>query len=469
MVGENQIYNSLAKIVGREFASSCQEELYIYSRDPGTSKPRKVDYVVMPKTVEEIQKIVILANEEKIPITPMGGGFTLNGLTIPIHGGIVLDMKRMDKIIEVNETSRYILIEAGVSQGALLSYLKKNHPDFEHSLPEAPPMATVVGNLLIRGHGTLAVYGDNSNMLNGMEVVLPTGEICKIGSCSASPYWFSKGPLPDLAGLFIGWFGTTGIITKASLRLYPRPKKKDIVVFATENPDLIPEVICKVTQTRMADNIGMLEQEKPEYLKGYQWIAMIIFGDSEEEIEYKKGVLSKIPEMCGDSENKVTLIPLKIEEVPLTAMGGFKTRFLDEPPFAATAADFRKGGGFQYCGAMMPIEKVPEAWRRGVEIAHKHEMLFQCANQVMGSGHEVMFGFNYSFNRADEEDVERARGAMEDTNKMALELGGIPWKAELAVQRRIIEKMDPNTFELMKKIKKLLDPNEIMNPGNWSD
>jgi len=467
MAEEDQIYKSLTDIVGEDFVSNREEERYIYSRDPGTSKPRRVDYVVMPKTVEEVQKIVILANKEKIPITPMGGGFSLNGLAIPVHGGIVLDMKRMDEIIEVNKNSRYVLLEAGVSQGALVSYLKKNYPDLHHSLPEAPPMATVVGNLLIRGHGTLAIYGDNSNMLNGLEVVLPTGEICKVGSSSVSPYWFGRGPLPDLAGLFIGWFGTTGIITKASLRLYPRPKKRDVVAFATEKPDLIPELVYKITQTRMVDSAGMLEQEKPEYLKGYQWVGALISGDSEEEMGYKRRVLSKIPETCGDDKNKVTLIPLGIEMISLEGMEDFKKRFLDEPPFAAVAADFRKGGGFQYCGVMMPIEKVPEAWRRGIEIAHKHEMLFQCANQVMSSSHEVMFGFNYSFNRGDEEDIERAREAMEETNKMALELGGIPWKAELAAQRQMIEKMDPNTFELIKKIKKLLDPNGIMNPGNW--
>ncbi|MBN2283987.1 MAG: FAD-binding oxidoreductase [Deltaproteobacteria bacterium] len=461
MSREKAIYDSLVAIVGEDFVSNEPEDLYMYTCDGGTTEPRKVDYVVVPKTVEEVQKIVLLANREKVPITPMGGGLTLNGLVIPVHGGIVMDMKRMDRIIKVNTSSRYVVIEAGVSQGALLSYLRKHHPDFQHSMPEAPSIATVVGNLLIRGHGSLAQCGDNSNMLNGMEVVLPTGEICQVGSCSASPHWFSKGPLPDLTGLFIGWFGTTGIVTKASLRLYPRPEKRDMILFATQNPDLIPDLVYKITQTRMADNIGMMEQEKPEYMKGFQFTGVIISGDSEEEMDYKRKVLGTIPEMCGDSENKVTLLG----DIPASS----KERFLEEPPFAAVAADFRKGGGFQYCGIMMPVEKVPEAWRKGIEIARRHGMLFQCANQVMSAGHEVMFGFNYSFNRADEEDEKRAKAAMEDTNKMGLELGGIPWKADLQAQRYIVEKMDPNTVELMKKVRKLLDPNGIMNPGNWEN
>jgi len=122
---EKLIYNSLVDIIGEDFVSNEPEDLYIYSCDGGTTKPRGVDYVVLPKTVEEVQKIVILANKEKVPITPMGGGLTLNGLVIPVHGGIVIDMKRMDRIIEVNESSRYVVIEAGVFSGRPIVIFKE--------------------------------------------------------------------------------------------------------------------------------------------------------------------------------------------------------------------------------------------------------------------------------------------------------------------------------------------------------
>ena len=97
---KEEILSSLVDIVGEDYVSNRPEELYIYSRDPGAQKPRKVDYVAMPKTVEEVQKMVMLANKKKIAITPMGGGLTLSALTVPIKGGIVLDMKRMDRIIK---------------------------------------------------------------------------------------------------------------------------------------------------------------------------------------------------------------------------------------------------------------------------------------------------------------------------------------------------------------------------------
>jgi len=242
------ILGSLIDIVGEDYASNQPEELYIYSVDSGTEGPRKVDYVAMPKTTEQVRDIILMANEHRIPITPMGANLTLNGLGLPVEGGIVLDMKRMDSIIELNRLARYVVVEPGVTQGKLGSYLEKNCPEMEHSRPEAPPMATVVGNIVIRGHGYLAVkYGNNSHQINGMEVVLPTGEICPVGAASVCRHPFSKGPIPDLSGLFCGWNGTTGIITKLSLKLFPSRKKMDVVGYTVHDLELLPDLLWRIT------------------------------------------------------------------------------------------------------------------------------------------------------------------------------------------------------------------------------
>jgi glycolate oxidase len=455
---KENILSSLVDIVGEDYASNRPEELYIYSRDSGAQKPRQADYVVMPKTVEEVQKIIILANKEKIPITPMGGGLTLSALTVPIKGGIVLDMKRMDGIIELNEKSRYAIIEAGVTQSALRAYLEKNYPHLQHSTPESPPTVTIVGNILIQGHGHLTPrYGVNSQMVNGMEVVLPTGEVCQLGSCSVSPYWFSRDPLPDLIGLFLGWFGTTGVVTKLSIQLFPKPKFRDLLIFSSDNLDLVPELIFEIAQLDLVENLFVITQEKPTWAQHIFYI-VIISGQSEEELELKKELHKKLFQKY---EDEVKLV----EEGP--AFTPLRTRFLGVPPFAATAADFRKGGGFGYTGAILPVEKVPQAWQRGLEIAHKYGMFYTLTFQLLTTGHSVMFGFIYSFNRADEEDIERARKALDESNRLTLDLGGIVWKAELPAQKLMLEKMDANTHELIKRVKKTLDPNGIMNPGNW--
>jgi glycolate oxidase len=451
------IHSALVGIVGNDRVSNSPEELFLYSRDSGAQPPRHADYVVMPETVEEVRSLVLLANEAKIPMTPLGGGFTLSALVVPNKGGIVLDMRRMDRILEVDEINRYALIEAGVSQGALKAYLQTHHPRLQHSTPEAPPTATVVGNALIQGHGHISPkYGLNSDMVSGMEVVLPTGDICKIGSCSVGPSWFTRGPLPDLPGLFIGWLGTTGVVTKLSMKLYPKPAFREVIAFKSDDIDLMTDAIFEATYLDLLEDFFIIAQEKPDWLNHIFYV-LILSGHFKEEVEFKKSAYRRLFREFkgGDSVKFVEQLHPALEK-----------RFLDVPPLAALAADFRKGGGFQYTGAILPVTKVPEAWRKGKEIFRKYGMMCSYVHQVL-MGNSVMFGFNYSFNRADETDIENTRRALEESNRLTYELGGIVWKGEVGAQKLAMERMNPNTLRLIQGIKKFLDPNGIMNPGNW--
>ena len=455
-MGEKErIYNSLVDIVGEDFLSNREEELYVYSRELGALTSNKPSYVVMPKTVKEVQKIIKLANEERIPIVPMGGGSSLSGLALPIKGGIVLDMKQMNKIIEVNEKSMYALIEGGVTLGKLRSYLEKNYPHIQPLLPDSVPSATLTGNVIVYGSGALSQrYGLSSDQINGFEVVLPTGEICKLGSSAVSTYWHTKASLPDLTGLLIGWFGTTGIVTKLSIKLYPNPKKRDYIVFNLESIDQIPDAVSKVIQTEMAEDISSTSQEEPAYMRGMVILVAFIAGESDEEMEFKKRILADA-------------LKDEAQYIESTMLGSdFRERFFEKPGFAAWVSDIRRGGGFVYCGGFMPLEKIPEAFRRTEEISHKYGFPYTTSFRVVGKG-TVIFFPPFPFNRADKNDVDNAVSAMHETDELVLELGGVPWKPDIHVQKLIMERMDKNTLELMKKIKKLLDPNGIMNPGNW--
>jgi len=459
MISMNKTYKLLAEIVGEQYVSNKKEELYIYSQDPGMMEPHKPDYVVMPKTTQEIQRIVKIANDEKIPIVPVGGSLSLSGLVIPHRGGIALDLKRMDRVLEVNEKSRYVVVEGGVTQGKLKAYLERHHPNLRHSIPDAPPSATVVGNIVIHGQGRLTQqYGFNSDMVTGLEVVLPTGEVCKIGSSSVSPYWFSIAPLPDLAGLFLGWFGTTGVITKLGLRLYPKKEMRDIEMFVVEDPTLVPDVIHRVTHTEMTEDIFIAAQPYPLVFKDIIMIGICITGDSEEEIEFKRRMIwdalrTHIESKEGGFMMLTPDIKRELLEMPTTGT----TRF----------ADVMKGGGFEYCGPIIPVEKYPEAYKKLLEFSSKYGITYGSAGRVIGRSHCMMFSFGYPFNRADPDNIERTEKALHDSNVASLDIGGVPWKPEVPAQKMIMERMDKNTLELMKRMKKLLDPNGIMNPGNW--
>ena len=145
-----------------------------------------------------------------------------------------------------------------------------------------------------------------------------------------------------------------------------------------------------------------------------------------------------------------------------------KGRFLKTPMLEMTKfSDTKKGGGFEYVGAIMPVGLFPEAHKKGLEIAARHNTPYSMAVRTIGRAHSMMFAYAYAFNRADDEDRKKMQKALHETNMAVLELGGIPWKAEEPAQQLILEKMDPETYKLMSKIRAVLDPNGIMNPGNW--
>jgi len=448
----DSIHQALIEIVGEEQVSNRPEELYIYSFDLGTTEPHRPDYAVAPRTTEEIQGIVKLANKEKIPVVPLGGGLSLAGLAVPFKGGIALDLKRMDSIIEVNEEARYAVVECGVSQGQLTTYLERYYPHLTHSEPGAPPQATIAGNVAIHGQGDLAhPYGFNSDMINGLEVVLPTGEVCKFGSCSIGASWFTQHPLPDL-GLFLGWSGATGIITKVSLRLFPCKSIRGTGLFVVENEELVPEVMYKLSHTQMAEDIVAFSQAIPPFASGLQHFSINMAADSEKELEFKQ-------EIIWDDT---------LGEYIRSGAGGFLgfVRGLQRPQVSKTS-DWRKGGGFEYVGSIMPVKKYPECYRRGREISERHDIPYTVLGRCIGAAHSMMFSWTYAFNRADPETVKQAREALHETDDLVLELGGTIWKPGLYGQKLAMERLDPNTLKLMKKVKQLLDPNGIMNPGNW--
>jgi glycolate oxidase len=453
------IYDQLAKIVGVQFVSDQPEERYIYSMDPGTMAPCEPDFVVMPNTTEEVSRIMLLANQHKIPVVPLGAGLVLSGISRPLKGGIILDMKRMNRILEVNETSRYAVVEAGTSQGMLQAYLKKHYPLLKHSAPDAPPVATIGGNISIHGSGHLShAAGFHSEMLNGLEVVLPTGEVTRIGSCAVSSYWFSRAPLPDLAGLFLGWTGTTGVITRLAIKLYPSYRFNDVGIFVCEDPQLMPDILHRLTGTQLAEDMLTWMSPKPEWARGFLHSNINYGANTKDELIWKRNLIrASVQEYIG--HNVAGFMPLPAV---------LKQQFLEVPARTLSRfADVRKGGGFEYVGAIMPVDLFPEAYRLGLDIAAGLDVSYSLGSRIIGVNHCMMFFYAYAFNRADSSDIHRAQKALEETNRAVVDMGAIPWKAEVQAQKEIIRKMDPNTFALMNRIRAVLDPQGIMNPGNW--
>ncbi len=455
----SDILKSLIDIVGEKGVSNAPEELWFYARDPGVLAPHKPDYVVAPKTTEEVQKIVQLACREKIPVVPMGNGMSLAGLVIPLKGGIVLDMKRMNKILDVNSMARYVVVEGGTSQGALKAYLQKKHPTLRHSIPDAPASTTIAANVSLHGQGRLTnQYGFNSDMVTGLEVVLPTGDVCLIGSPSIGPYWISKGPtLPDLSGLFLGWLGCTGIITKVGLKLYPNKKIREAELFVTDRVDLIPHILYKLTHLEMLEDINVWFQPKPLMFLGNYHITIFFTGDTEEEIEFKRKMVWDCLQEYMDSKDGGFMSIQYMKPILLEMPGRNIADFADVP----------KGGGFEYSGPIAPIEHFPQYAAKVVELAAKYNVLYASTARLISGGHSMMYSISFAFNRNDPAMMERVEQALTEATAFALDMGGIPWKPNFKEQQMTLERMEPNARKLLLMIKKNLDPQGIMNPGNW--
>lgn len=457
---KNSILKSLQCIVGEDFVSNEAEELFLYAKDLGSGRSGRLDYVVLPGSVDEVQKIVKIAGQKKIPLTPVGAGLNLSGLTIPAKGGIAMDMKRMDNIHEVNESSRYAVVEAGVTIGKLVAHLKKKYPKLRFSVPDAPPTATVTANAIFNGSGHLSKYGVHPEMINGLEVVLPNAEICRIGSCAVSPYWFGRSPLPELTGLFVNWFGTTGVVTKMSLKLYPRHEMREMLFFMFTDPGVIPKVLKGLTNTELIEDIIILVHRMPGRVDLTNLLIVYVTADNQKEFDLKTALFTEL--LTHGKKNEVVSVPKEVFPEK------FLRDYMAEPKSAMEIADLKKGGGFEYLGVHFPNELIPEAYWEGCKVAERCGFdgpIFTIRN--IGVGHGVIFTFMYPFDRSDEKSLANCQKALIDTTQMALDLGGVPWKPSIKEQQMILKRMDPGALDLMKTIRRTLDPDGIMNPGQW--
>lgn len=211
----------LTQIVGEENISQNELDLLCYSRDLaplpdellksyGVLKP---EVVVRPKTTEEVGQILKYASAEKIPVTPRGGGSWALGGTIPVEGGIVLDLTQLDQILELNEKDEYVRVQAGVVWKRLSDYLARK--GFElGTYPSSAPSATVGGFIATGGAGGIGVakFGPVAQQIISMKVVLPSGEVIETN--------------PWESWLFAGAEGTLGIITEVVLKVFPSEEKR---------------------------------------------------------------------------------------------------------------------------------------------------------------------------------------------------------------------------------------------------
>ena len=178
------------------------------------------DVVVLPSSDEDVAATLEVANRLRVPVVPRGGGSGSQGGAVPVAGGIVLDLARLDRIVDVDETSLTVTAEAGVNGLRLEQALNERGLMLPH-YPASADLATVGGYVAARGSGVLSTrYGKIEDLVLALRVVLPTGET--IDTVPVPRHAVG----PELTQLFVGSEGTLGVITRATLQLAPLPAKR---------------------------------------------------------------------------------------------------------------------------------------------------------------------------------------------------------------------------------------------------
>ena len=227
-----EIIEKLKDITGPSYVKTDRDMLLQYQTDYETNPAmfHVPEAAILPATAEEISQIVKLANEYDFPITVRGGGTSLADGAIPVCGGLVLCMDRLNKIIELNEDGMYMTVEAGVRTVDLQNAAKKAGLLYAGD-PSSAESCLIGGNLATNAGGLRAVrYGVTRHQVYSLEMVTPTGDIVECGSilkkCSTGY---------DLEQLIIGSEGTLGIITKVTVKLIPLPPYRfDVLAVYTD-------------------------------------------------------------------------------------------------------------------------------------------------------------------------------------------------------------------------------------------
>ena len=479
MTQTTRIVEKLRDIVGSQYVANDDAILEIYSRDMTVEKPARPDVLVMPKTVEEIQQIVRLANTHRVPVVPFAARQNMGGLAIPREGGIALDLKRMDRIIDINEDCMYTILEPGVSFGKLQGYLNKHHPNLRISLPGAPMITSVVANHLV-GHGWMALKGGAAgNMINGLEAVLPTGEVVRTSASSAlSRYWFGRPPMPDFDCLFVNWQGATGIVTKASIQLWPKPPIWDVVAIGWWDIDDMIPVTKRLARMEAVDSMlgGSYEcltaESDLNMVRPPDAFELILFMDvsgwSTKHFESRVELVEKVVEEESESGRKVGFIP----EYSRTDLGreystdGIVKRGPSVVWVDAGTRKMKPGGGASWIGSYVDVGQFPLAYERDKEILQKHGFFPYLSIRAMGSmGRYWALRPIIPYDRSDSEEIEEVRKTIRELVEAKTELGAIMYKPTDWAAKIILEHSHPGYVALLKRIKNLLDPNDIMNPG----
>jgi len=454
VVTEDHIKNIEAIIkTGRILTNESDRFSYSFDGSFGTYLP---DIVIQTKSVDEIASLVKFANCERIPICPRGQATSLSGGPLPVKGGIVLDLSIMNDLLEIHAED----LIAIVSPGVLTSDIHKAAEQKGLMYPPDPSsshVSTIAGNLAENSGGPRGLkYGVTKDYVIGLEIITPEGEIIQTGGKTVKNVTGY-----DLTKLIVGSEGTLGIITKAILRLIPKPQASGTIMAIFDNLVDAGSAISKILSSGIfPSKMELMDQSSIVAVENFEPLGLPIDAAALILIELDGHPLSLKEEMeqaavlCRTvGAREVTIPKNKAEETEL-----WKARKLVSPAIARIKPTKISED------ATVPRSKIPEMCERLLNIRDKYGI------------HLVVFGHagdgnlhpNIICDKTDQEEMIRVEQAVGEIFTAAVELGGtLSGEHGIGTMKAPFMEMELGAagLDMMKRIKKAWDPNNIMNPG----
>src|ERR671920_9253 len=415
--------------------------------------PVHPDAVVYPESRDEVVGVLRFANEHLIPIVPFGKGSSLEAHTLPVHGGISLDLGRMDRILEVRPDDFIARVQPGLTHGALNAALT------EHGLlfPVDPGWDASLGGMAgTNASGTNAVkYGVMRDQVLGLEVVLGDGTVMRTGGMAMKS---SAGY--DLTGLFVGSEGTLGVFTEIILRLYPIPESAVAARAVFSGIEAAGRAAVSMVRSGMQiGRVELVDARTVEAFNAYKGTEYAVsptlfleFSGTEAAIERDVATAREISESEGceafefeeDEERREKLWEVRHEA-------------------AFAIEDLNPSKKLMSTDVCVPISCLPGALRE----ARKTIEAYGLDGAILGHVGDGNYHAAFPVDHTDEAELETAAQVNAEIVAYALQRGGT-CTGEHGIgsgKTEHLKKEHGDSLPLMRKIKGLADPNGIMNPG----
>ncbi|MHA2295868.1 MAG: FAD-binding oxidoreductase [Candidatus Hodarchaeales archaeon] len=449
--------NELRSIVGDEWFLDSPEDLVTYSYDSFLLE-FKPDAIIVPRSTDEISRIMRLANKEKVNIIPRGSGTNLSGCSVAREGGIIMAFHRLNKILEIDPENMCAVVQPGVVNAELQKEVTKHGLMYPPD-PASMFVSTIGGNVALNAGGPRGVkYGVTRDYLLGLEAVLATGEVIKTGDKTLKNVTGY-----DLTRLMCGSEGTLGIFTKVIVRLIPSPPAKTTLQAIYSNLDDAAKTVSAIIGSGIVPTtLELMDKVVIDIISHYGGAKfhedanalLLIEVDGDEISVEEQG--EKIEKFCRDKGATVV-------ERASTSEESEKLWQARRSAFGAVAS-LRPTCIVE--DATVPVKMLPEIIAKIVDVANKHRLKIGIlAHAGDGNLHPLIMT-----DHRDPEEMTRVDKALEEIYEATIAMGGtLSGEHGIGIAKDRFMKIEFSniTIEIMRGIKRVFDPNNILNPGSF--